>query len=199
MGKLIDCSLSSVDARERRSDMAAGGRERPAKSIGPEGSGGAGDDEALMAKPVGGSWGDKGGGEELTIEPEGSSTAFPIPLSTLGPSLSSLKRTWDFSSLGAPSARSEAFLWMSLNFCAMRSEMVAVLTGLSRGWRRGEVVYLSVSSLFGANLALQLGVSLSRRVSEKFMYSLLLSLIRLANFRKIRVFQFDDLHQNDSA
>ena len=113
-----------------------------------------------MPKLAGGSWGDKGGGELLTKEAEGSSTAFPFPLSTLGPSLSSLKRTCDFSSLGAPSAESETFLWMSLNFCAIRSEIVADLTGVPRGWRRGEVVYLSLSSRLGANLALQLEVRL---------------------------------------
>ena len=51
---------------------------------------------------------------------------------------------------------------MSLNLWAIRSEIVALLTGLSRGTRRGEVVYLSLSSLLGANLALQFNVNTSK-------------------------------------
>jgi hypothetical protein len=43
------------------------------------------------------------------------------------------------------------------------------------------------------------GRRLSRMVNAKPMYSLLLSLIRLADLGKIRVFQFDDLHRNDSV
>jgi hypothetical protein len=62
-------------------------------------------------------------------------------------------------------------------------------------WRRRVfITQFTVRSELGTAI----GRRLSRRVNEKTMYSLLLSLIRLADFGKIRVFQFDNL-QNDSA
>jgi hypothetical protein len=62
-------------------------------------------------------------------------------------------------------------------------------------WRRRVLItQFTVRSELGTAI----GRRLSRRVSEKTMYSLLLSLIRLADLGKIRVFQFDDL-RNDLA
>src|SRR6266851_2412709 len=159
-------SFNSEDARAKRSEMVAGGSERPARMMGLGGSGGDSEDEVLMTTVSGEPCGDKGGGESLIMLSWGLATAFPFPLSTFGASFSSLKRSCDFSSLGAPSARLAAFFWISLNLWAIRSEIVAVLTGLSRGLRRGEVVYLSLRALFGANLALQFNVYISNACAE---------------------------------
>ena len=132
VGNRMSWSFNSEDARAKRSEMVAGGSERPARMMGLGGSGGDSEDEVLMTTVSGEPCGDKGGGESLIMLSWGLATAFPFPLSTFGISFSSLKRGCDFSSLGAPSARLAAFFWISLNLCAKRSEIVALLTGLSR-------------------------------------------------------------------
>ena len=95
--------FNSEDARERSSETAAGGSERPARRIGP---GGSGTDcgEVLMARVCGEGWGDNEGGE-AEIMLSGSSTAFPFPLSTLRPSFSSPTRSCVVPSLGVSSAK----------------------------------------------------------------------------------------------
>jgi hypothetical protein len=110
----MGCSFNSEDARERRSETAVGENERPAKRMGSGASGSDGKDEVLVARVSGERWGDDEGGESLMVLPGCSATAFPFPLSTLGPSFSSLKRSCVVPSLGASSAKLAAFLWMSL-------------------------------------------------------------------------------------
>ena len=110
-----------------------------------------------MRSFAGGSGGDSGGGDMLMSWTASGSRARPLPLSGLG-------GAGGGRSSGPGEAVALAVLrWISLRRWAMRSEMLAPRWGLrrgladaraSRGARRGEVVYLSLSSLPGANLAL---------------------------------------------
>lgn len=116
----------------------------------------------------GGIGGDKGGGDTLSCGgSSGKSTSFPLPLSIFGrrPSFSSIVPL--LSSVGSSGlwisgeAVAVAVLrWISLRRWAMRSEMLEPRWGAGRpevlfwGARRGEVVYLSLKSVLGANFAL---------------------------------------------
>ena len=94
---------NSEDARERSSETAVGGSERPARRIGSGGPG-SDDGEVLMDRASRG-WGDNEGGEAVVMPSGRPSTAFPFPLSTFGPSFSSLKRSCVVPSLGVSSAK----------------------------------------------------------------------------------------------
>lgn len=92
--------FNSEDARERSSETAVGVYERPARRIGSGGSG-SDDGEVLMDRVSGEGLGDNGGGEAVVTRSGCSSTALPFPLSTLGTSFSSLKRSCVVPSLGS--------------------------------------------------------------------------------------------------
>jgi len=109
----MDRRFNSEDARERSSETAVGGSERPARRIGSGGSG-SDDDEVLMARISGERWGDNEGGELVIVLSGSSVIAFPFPLSTLGTSFSSVKRSCVVPSLGVSSAKLAALLWISL-------------------------------------------------------------------------------------
>jgi len=96
--------FNSEDARERSSETAVGESERPARRIGSGGSGSE-DGEVLTARVSREGWGDNEGGEAVIMLSGCPSTAFPFPLSTLGPSFSSLKRSCVVPSLGVSSAK----------------------------------------------------------------------------------------------